>query len=45
MNKVIVDVLFQFHTPQRQLTEAKAEKIKQRFGAAIEDYYSLRSKI
>lgn len=39
MNKVIVDVLFQFHTPAEQI-EAKAEKIKQRFGAAIEDYYN-----
>lgn len=42
-NKVVVEVLSQFHTPSEQM-EQKAEKIKQRFGKAIEDYYNKHKK-
>lgn len=42
-NKVVVEVLSQFHTPSEQM-EQKAEKIKKRFGQAIEDYYNKHKK-
>jgi len=42
-NKVVVEVLSQFHTPSEQM-EQKAEKIKERFGQAIEDYYNKHKK-
>ena len=42
-NKVVVEVLSQFHTPSEQMGQ-KAEKIKERFGQAIEDYYKKHKK-
>lgn len=42
-NKVVVEVLDRLHTPSEQM-EQKAEKIKERFSQAIEDYYNKHKK-